>query len=268
LSASLSRFYHPITFKPGQIKNAFKQLPIFLGIDEKKCSLTAHLNHANGISETKNLGWNDLDAISEINHNAVSCLLFSYYPKSDGSSVIYIESRYHGDLFITCDTPDMDRTNNLVSILQKELRLKIKQNGESSNDTSQDRQYVDRSRLEELKEIAATYFDLSRLIKILEELNTCYKNQCNISIITLTRVLLDHVPPIFSYKTFLEVANNYGGSRSFKESMQHLENSSRKIADQHLHTQIRRKESLPNTTQVNFSNDIDVLLGEIVRILK
>jgi hypothetical protein len=84
----------------------------------------------------------------------------------------------------------------------------------------------------------------------------------------LTRALLDHVPPIFLCAKFSEVANNYAGSKSFKESMKHLENSSRKIADQYLHTQIRQKESLPNITQVSFSNDIDVLLSEICRILK
>jgi len=50
--------------------------------------------------------------------------------------------------------------------------------------------------------------------------------------------------------------------------MTHLDKSSRKIADAFLHTHIRNKEVLPNKTQVNFSRDLDVLLGEIVRILK
>jgi hypothetical protein len=85
----------------------------------------------------------------------------------------------------------------------------------------------------------------------------------------LVRAILDHVPPIFSCKNFAEVSNNYGGgSKSFKQSMANLESSSRKIADSHLHTQIRSKEILPNKTQVNFSNDLDVLLAEIVRLLK
>lgn len=268
MSAGLTRLYNPVTFKPDKIKNAFKKLPVFLGIDENKCSLTAHLNHANGIKEEKKLGWNDLGTISDIDHNTVSCLMFSYHPRGDSSSIIYIESRYHGDLFIHCDTPNKDRTNNLVSILEQELGLEIKHDGESSDDISQDREYVDRSRLQELKDISAAKFDLSRLIQILKELNSCYKTHCHISVITLTRALLDHVPPIFSCTNFSEVANNYRGSKSFKGSMEHLENSSRKIADQYLHTQIRRKESLPNRTQVNFSNDIDVLLSEIVRVLK
>ena len=51
----------------------------------------------------------------------------------------------------------------------------------------------------------------------------------------LTRGLLDHVPPIFGKAKFNEVANNYsGGGRSFKETMHHLENASRKVADAHL----------------------------------
>jgi hypothetical protein len=83
----------------------------------------------------------------------------------------------------------------------------------------------------------------------------------------LTRAILDHVPPIFGSTKFGEVANNYAGAKSFKESMLNLENSSRKISDQYLHVQVRTKETLPTVRQVDFSNDLDVLLAEIVRIL-
>ena len=48
--------------------------------------------------------------------------------------------------------------------------------------------------------------------------------------------------------------------------MNRLENAARKIADQHLHTPIRNREALPSRVQVNFSNEIDVLLAEIVRV--
>ena len=48
-----------------------------------------------------------------------------------------------------------------------------------------------------------------------------------------------------------------------------LEKSSRKIADSYLHTQIRKNESsLPTETQINFKNDLDVLLQEIERKIK
>ena len=128
--------------------------------------------------------------------------------------------------------------------------------------------YIDETRIRELVGISNKDWDLSKLIQILKEMNICYSKNCYLSIIMLTRSLIDHVPPIFSCKIFSEVANNYKGTKSFKASMQHLDESSRNIADQHLHCQIRKSETLPNKTQINFSNDIDVLLSEIVRILK
>jgi hypothetical protein len=128
--------------------------------------------------------------------------------------------------------------------------------------------YVDQARIQELKNITGVPFDLLKLIRICEELNICHSKGSILAIPMLVRAILDHVPSIFGQKTFKEVSNNYSGTKSFKESMIHLENSSRKIADASLHTQIRAKESLPTKTQVNFKNDLDVLLQEIVRILK
>ena len=129
-------------------------------------------------------------------------------------------------------------------------------------------EYISQERLAELKALHPANFDLRRLIRLCEEIDSSYRNECWHAVAALTREVLDHVPPIFNKNTFSEVANNYGGGRSFKGSMQHLENSSRRIADMYLHTQIRRSESLPTSTQVNFANDLDVLLGEIVRTLK
>lgn len=129
--------------------------------------------------------------------------------------------------------------------------------------------YVDPSRLNELRAIKNDKFDLTKLIRFCEELNECYENAHFFAVAMLVRAILDHIPPMFESKSFSQVASNYGGStRSFKESMQHLENSSRKIADAHLHTQIRSKEVLPNKTQINFANDLDILLSEIVRLCK
>jgi hypothetical protein len=129
--------------------------------------------------------------------------------------------------------------------------------------------YVDLGRISDLQKITSRRFDLTRLVELCKELNTCSAAEAFLAVIILVRAILDHVPPIFGCKTFAEVANNYNGTgKSFKDSMEHLEKSSRKIADAYLHEQIRQKEALPNKTQVNFSNDLDVLLAEIVRILK
>lgn len=128
--------------------------------------------------------------------------------------------------------------------------------------------YIDSKRIAELRTLGTARFDVSKLIRLCEELNLCLNSDCYFSMIMLTRSIIDHVPPIFDCSKFPEVANNYAGPKSFRESMQHLENSSRKIADQHLHCQIRKSETIPTFTQVNFSNDLDVLLAEIVRLLK
>jgi len=127
--------------------------------------------------------------------------------------------------------------------------------------------YVDEVRNADLRRANSTKYDLRKLVALCEELNICYRSQCYHAVAALTRTLLDHVPPTFGLRTFAEVANNYGGSKSFRECMQRLEGSARNIADMHLHTPIRHSEALPTRTQVNFSNDVDVLLAEAVRLL-
>ena len=126
---------------------------------------------------------------------------------------------------------------------------------------------VAESRLVELRSIVSPDYDFQKLIRMTEEMNWAYAAQCYYASAMLFRALLDHVPPIFGLITFSEVANNYaGGGRLFKESMQHLEGASRKIADGHLHGVIRKKENLPTAHQVNCAQLLDVLLSEIIRI--
>lgn len=127
--------------------------------------------------------------------------------------------------------------------------------------------FIAPERLRALRAATSTTFDLSRLVRIAEEIDASYRQGAYHAVAALTRALLDHVPPLFNCRSFAEVANNYGGTKSFRQSMEHLETSARRIADAHLHTQIRARETLPTATQVNFSNDLDVLLAEIVRIL-
>ncbi|HKP38520.1 MAG TPA: hypothetical protein VJT71_16795 [Pyrinomonadaceae bacterium] len=126
--------------------------------------------------------------------------------------------------------------------------------------------YVDKSRIARLRQVRSPNFDLQRLIRLCEELNKCSAAGAFCASAALVRAVIDHVPPIFGARTFAEVANNIGG-KSNKSSLLRLETSSRSIADSLLHQQIRKREVVPNRTQVNFSNDLDVLLGEIIRKL-
>lgn len=129
-------------------------------------------------------------------------------------------------------------------------------------------QYVGRGRLEELRKAHSQNFDLTRLIRLIEELNLAYSQKCDMSVAMLVRAIVDHIPPIFGKKSFAEVANNNHWNESHKREMRRLAESLRNVADAHLHVQIRKKEVLPDQTQVDFRAPLDVLLAEIVRMLK
>lgn len=124
--------------------------------------------------------------------------------------------------------------------------------------------YINIDRLAELKALTSSKFDFSRLVRICEEINIANKNGCFITVGALIRILIDHVPPILGFDTFKMVASSYPG-KSLKETFSHLENGSRKVSDGLIHQSIRKKESLPNLTQVNYSANIDVLLSEVIR---
>jgi hypothetical protein len=128
--------------------------------------------------------------------------------------------------------------------------------------------YIHSSRIDDLRNLKQDSYDMSRLIRMCEELNVCYANQAWLATGMIVRALLDHVPPIFDKQSFAEVADDHSAGKSFRQRMRHLENSSRKIADSFLHTRIRKHESLPTQAQVNLKNDLDALLQEVVRILK
>lgn len=126
--------------------------------------------------------------------------------------------------------------------------------------------YVAKSRIAELRQIHSADFDLRRLVRLCEELNRCFVANSFCATAALLRAVIDHVPPIFGVKTFSEVANNIGG-KSDKKSLTRLQTACRDISDAVLHQQIRSREVLPTAIQVDFKNELDVLLGEIIRRL-
>ena len=127
--------------------------------------------------------------------------------------------------------------------------------------------YVSIERLMALRQIDNENFDMAKLINLCEELNVANEHNNFMTIAMIVRSIIDHIPPIFRQDSFAAVANNYSGSRSFKRAMHHLEGSLRSVADTHLHSQIKRKESLPTFIQVDFRSSLDVLLSEICLIL-
>jgi hypothetical protein len=122
--------------------------------------------------------------------------------------------------------------------------------------------YVNEARLNALRAAKSSAFDLSKLIRLCEELNSNWSAGNYYSVAMLVRAITDHVPPIFGARSFKEVAAQ--GSQSLKGQMEYLENSSRRVADRFLHEHVRRNEVLPTDTQVYFfAPALDMLLGEV-----
>jgi hypothetical protein len=174
--------------------------------------------------------------------------------------------REHSARFGVTEPGDLDLgQDRIIEALRAELGLLG--TGEAGVPPAPD-SFVDPVRLEELRSADKSKLDVSRLVRLCEELNTCYRHSCFHAVAFITRAILDHVPPAFDVRSFGEVASNYSGTKSFRESAAHLEKASRKISDALLHGHIRRNEILPTLAQVDARQQLDVVLGEVVRILR
>ena len=129
--------------------------------------------------------------------------------------------------------------------------------------------YVSSDRMAEIRGIESSPFDCTRLMRMCEELNDCASHGNAHAVIMLTRAILDHVPPVFGFTKFADVASQYGGGgSSFKKAIERLENHSRKVADRLLHMPIRDKEVAPNMNEVSFASELETMLSELCRLLK
>lgn len=123
--------------------------------------------------------------------------------------------------------------------------------------------YVSQERHKQLKLIAHPDFDLKRLIRLCEELDVNWTVGNYFSVPALVRAIMDHIPPVFACRAFDQVRGSHG-DRTFKAHMSRLDDSLRHVADASLHRHIRRSDTLPTDSQVNFSAELDVLLGEVI----
>lgn len=146
----------------------------------------------------------------------------------------------------------------------KALRRKTSQSPLGASAATPD-PYVSRTRIAELRAVPTSPWDLSRLVRMCEELNSVFAAGNYLATAMLVRAILDHVPPIFGARNFGEYASSIVG-KSHKSSMERLHRSHRDIADRWLHEQIERdrRAALPEGPQVDCRSEIDILLGEVV----
>lgn len=167
-------------------------------------------------------------------------------------------------------SPSYSSVQEAVKTLRRAARTLGRTPSANTQQQTVSRIYVDPKRISALESIENKRWDFARLIELCREINVATAHQCHMSTAMLLRTILNHIPPVFGFKSFAEVASNYGGShnRSFKTNMRRLQESSRSISDATLHSAIRPSEDLPTFVQVDFSQDLDVLLGEIIRVAK
>ncbi|SFU65093.1 hypothetical protein [Pseudoduganella namucuonensis] len=168
------------------------------------------------------------------------------------------------------DPPLPDQLHEAIALVEGGLNLvRQKSAGLSAlAQTTQKDLYVDPQRIFQLQSIKGSSWDLKRLVRLLQELNTAHFHDLHMATAMLVRAITDHVAPVLRCKNFSEVANQYAAPKSFSDQMKQLDTSLRKVADSFLHQQIRQSEVLPLRPQVDFKPALDVLLAEIVRVLQ
>lgn len=180
-----------------------------------------------------------------------------------------IISIIHADAMRASVPPSQFAVHEVTEVIRSAARVVARKARGKSQAASVSKPYVDYGRIVDLATSSNPDWDFKRLAELCRELNVAAAHSCHMSTAMLLRSILDHIPPVLGFDTFAQVASNYGGPRSnksFKGSMQRLQQSLRNIADMHLHSPIRRTEVVPSAVQVDFAADLDVLLGELIRV--
>lgn len=127
--------------------------------------------------------------------------------------------------------------------------------------------FVSEHTIAELIALPRTTHDFSRLAVLCKELNVTAAGEAHMATMMLLRAIMDHIPPAMGkFTTFADFAAHYPGTKSFKDQMANFNQMARKAADGHLHSQIRRRESVPTAEETNLRTPLGALLREIVRL--
>jgi hypothetical protein len=123
--------------------------------------------------------------------------------------------------------------------------------------------FVESSVIADLRQSHNSKYDLAKVVRFCEELNSAFASGNYLASCLLIRALLNHIPPVFGHTTFQQVVSQ--SPKSVKELLKPLEEISRDVADLHTHSLIRHKESLPTKSQIApFKASLEVLLHEII----
>lgn len=151
-----------------------------------------------------------------------------------------------------------EKTNFLKNIDFK-LRERTFDNPAATETNTVD--YISSVKITEIQELEGGD-DTRRLVRLCQELNIAYRNECYYSTLMLLRAIKDHVPKTFGHDNFEQVAAH--ATRTDKEIYQRLQSQLKNAADKALHRPIRLHDSLPSASSVQFQSDIEHMLSEFI----
>jgi hypothetical protein len=134
------------------------------------------------------------------------------------------------------------------------------------NQASASTSFVDPILITRVASLSGRSFNLAKLIRFTVELNENYSGGNYLSCALLIRAIINHVPPIFGQRTFIQVVA--GAGKSVKAILGQLEEGARDIGDLHTHEIVDGYSSPPTKNQIEpYKPPMEVLYREIERKL-
>lgn len=152
---------------------------------------------------------------------------------------------------------------DLIIKVQKALQISLTDLSSASRGPESLEIVIEPSVIDELRKSRNNKYDLAKVVRFCEELNSSFSNGNCLASTLLIRAPLNHIPPIFGHTTFQQVVSQ--APRSVKELLKPLKEVARDVADHHTHSLIRQKECLPTKSQVEaFKPSLEVLVHEVI----
>jgi hypothetical protein len=109
-----------------------------------------------------------------------------------------------------------------------------------------------------------------KLIEHCNSINNSYGKRNYITVAILIRGVLDYLPTVFGYASTAQVYSNLSGKKTFKDALKLLDQASRNLADDGLHSPARKDETLKVSkfTVDNLQGNLAIVLGAIDQQLR
>ena len=109
-----------------------------------------------------------------------------------------------------------------------------------------------------------------KLIEHCTSLNNSYKKQNYTTVAILMRGVLDYIPTIFGFANTAQVYSELQGKKTFKDALRQLDQASRNLADDGLHSPARKEETLKvsKLTVDNLQGNLNIVLDTTAEQLR